>query len=224
MSTVAAPSRRNARKVERRLELIDATIDCLARHGYEGTTIGVVAETVGMSRGIVNFHFEAKDQLLLETLRYLSDEYRAHWKAALAEAGPTPAHRLWALALADFDRTICTTRKLAAWCAFWGEAKTRPTYRQMCGANDIEYQNTVVELCAALAPASVDPNKLARGIVCMLEGLWLHLMMAPKSLSRDEAREVATSHLATLLPSHFSPQGPVDALGAPRQEPERPSS
>jgi AcrR family transcriptional regulator len=215
MTTVTEPGRRRTIRTERRLELIDATIDCLARHGYEGTTISVVAETVGMSRGIVNFHFETKEQLLLETLRYLSDEYRAHWKSALVQAGPAPAAKLWALVVADFDRTICTARKLAAWCAFWGEAKTRPTYRQMCGANDAENQNTMVELCTALVPAGTDAQKLARALVCMLEGLWLHLMIAPKSLSRDDARDIATSHLAIVLPDHFSVLGPI--AGTPTQ-------
>ncbi|WP_413989703.1 TetR family transcriptional regulator C-terminal domain-containing protein [Labrys okinawensis] len=209
MAIVGEAKTRRSKGAERRQELIEVTIDCLARHGYEGTTIGVVAEAVGMSRGIVNFHFETKEQLLLATLRFLSDEYRAHWKGALATAGSQPARRLWALAMADFDRAICTPRKLAAWCAFWGEAKTRPTYRQMCGANDAEYQATAVELCAALAPDGVEPSQLARGIVCMLEGLWLHLMMSPGSLSREEARAVAAAQLALLLPGHFSAKGPL---------------
>lgn len=213
MSTAPAPSptRRQAQKSERRAELIEATIDCLAKHGYEATTVAVVAEAVGMSRGIVNFHFDTKQKLLLATLRHLSDEYRAHWRAALTAAGPSPAARLWALAAADFDKRVCTPRKLAAWCAFWGEAKSRPTYREMCGANDEEYQGTVIELCTALAPPGRDPVRLARGIVCMLEGLWLHLLMAPRDVSREEAREVALSQLRTLLPQHFGPDGPVAA-------------
>ncbi|MGH6753928.1 MAG: TetR family transcriptional regulator C-terminal domain-containing protein, partial [Bradyrhizobium sp.] len=191
VASSSPPTRRQAQKSERRQELIEATIDCLARHGYEATTVAVVAEAVGMSRGIVNFHFDTKERLLLAPLRHLSDEYRSHWRAAAAGAGASPADRLWALAAADFDKKVCAPRKLAAWCAFWGEAKTRPTYREMCGANDEEYQGTVIELCTALAPAGRDPQQLARGIVCMLDGLWLHLLMAPKDLSRDEAREVA---------------------------------
>ncbi|PRH85523.1 TetR family transcriptional regulator [Labrys okinawensis] len=216
MSTATGTSRARINRAERRSELIDATIDCLARYGYEGTTIGVVAETVGMSRGIVNFHFETKEQLLLETLRFLSDEYRDHWRAALAQAGPSAPEKLWAMVLADFDRSICTPRKLAAWCAFRGEAKARPTYRSMCNATDQENLDVVAELCAELVPAGVDARKLARAIVCMLEGLWLHLLIAPKNLSREEARDVAASHLAIVLPDHFTPSGPVPTERASR--------
>ncbi|WP_448950661.1 TetR/AcrR family transcriptional regulator [Labrys neptuniae] len=221
MSISTSTGRTRINRAERRSELIDATIDCLARYGYEGTTISVVAEAVGMSRGIVNFHFETKEQLLLETLRFLSDEYRGHWRAALAQAGSSAAERLWAMVLADFDRAICTPRKLAAWCAFRGEAKARPTYRSMCNATDQENLDVVADLCAELVPAGVDARKLARALVCMLEGLWLHLMIAPKSLSREEAREVAATHLALVLPQHFTSSGPIPAASSSLGQPVR---
>ena len=208
---VTAPARaqRQNTKAIRRQELIEATIDQLAKRGFEGTTLADVATAAGMSRGIVNFHFESKEKLLVETLRTLSDEYRGHWKAALKAAGADPAARLWALVSADFDKRICTPRKLGAWCAFWGEAKSRPTYRDLCSANDEDYQATVVELCRELAAPGQDHGALARVIVCMLEGLWLNLMMAPKDLKREQALACTRYHLVSVFPARFTVDGPV---------------
>jgi AcrR family transcriptional regulator len=204
-----AKTPRRASKEERRQDLIEATIDSLARRGYGETTLAEVADGAGMSRGIVNFHFESKHNLLVETLRYLSEEYRAHWRAALRAAGPGAAAQLWALVMADFDRRICNSRKLGAWCAFWGEAKSRPTYLELCGATDDEYQDMVVALCQTLAVEGQMPQRLARSLVCLLEGLWLHLMMVPKDLTRDEARASAVEFLVTAFPRHFTREGPV---------------
>src|SRR5262245_8129528 len=92
-----------APKALRRKELIEATIESLARRGYDETTMAVVADGAGLSRGIVNFHFETKERLLVETLRYLADEYREHWRRALDRAGSDPAARLLAFVAADFD-------------------------------------------------------------------------------------------------------------------------
>ena len=206
----ARPQRQNAKAV-RRQELIEATIDQLARRGFEGTTLADVATAAGMSRGIVNFHFDTKEKLLVETLRTLADEYRGHWRAAVKAAGPAAAARLWALVSADFDKRICTQRKLGAWCAFWGEAKSRPTYRELCSANDDEYQAVVIELCRDLAAPGQDHAVLARAIVCMLEGLWLHLMMAPKDLKREQALASARYHLVSVFPTRFTVDGPVAA-------------
>ena len=69
------------------MQLIDATIDSLAKRGYSETTMADVADGAGLSRGIVNFHFESKEKLLVATLQYMADEYSAHWRDGLSEGG-----------------------------------------------------------------------------------------------------------------------------------------
>ena len=200
---------RRQSKELRRQELIEATIDAIAKRGYEETTMAVVADGAGLSRGVVNFHFESKEKLLVETLRYMSDEYRAHWRRALHEAGPSAAEKLWALVLADFDRRICNPRKIAAWCAFWGEAKTRPHYRALCSANDQDYHLTLLTLCRELAAPGQSPDLLARSLNGLLEGLWLHVMMGPKEFGREDARACAVEMLVSVFPRHFTRDGPI---------------
>jgi TetR/AcrR family transcriptional repressor of bet genes len=202
---------RKASKETRQQQLIEATIDSLARRGYSDTTLANVADGAGLSRGIVNFHFESKEKLLVATLQYMSDEYSTHWHAALEKAPPTAAGRMWALVNADFDRRICTKRKLAAWCAFWGEAKSRPTYQALCGASDISYQKKFVDLCAELkteADYSYDPEPMALAICAMLEGLWFRLMMND-GLTREKALEAAVAQTAAAFPRHITTQGVI---------------
>lgn len=197
---------RKASKETRRQQLIEATIDSLARRGYAETTMADVADGAGLSRGIVNFHFESKEKLLVATLQYMADEYSAHWRAALLAAGHEPSDQLAALVAADFDRAICTKRKLAAWCAFWGEAKSRPTYQALCGARDEAYQNVFIELCRRLrdeAGYGFDPAQAALAISAMLEGLWLRLMMGTEGLTRESALTTANQLLDIVFPKHF---------------------
>jgi TetR/AcrR family transcriptional repressor of bet genes len=200
---------RKASKETRQQQLIEATIDSLAKRGYSDTTLANVADGAKLSRGIVNFHFESKEKLLVATLQYMSDEYAAHWAAAFEKAAPTAAGRMWALINADFDRKICTKRKLAAWCAFWGEAKSRPTYQALCGASDLNYQNTFVALCAELkteAGYTYDPEPMALGICSMMEGLWFRLMMND-GLTREKALGAAIEYVAAVFPKHIATTG-----------------
>jgi len=204
---------RKASKETRRQQLIEATIDSLAKRGYSETTMADVADGAGLSRGIVNFHFESKEKLLVATLQYMADEYSAHWRAALQKAGDDPARQLGTLVAADFDRSICNKRKLAAWCAFWGEAKSRPTYQALCGARDAAYQNVFIELCRRLKQDGgydFEPVATALGLSAMLEGLWLRLMMGTEEVTRETAHQAACEFLASVFPKHFSRERAVN--------------
>jgi AcrR family transcriptional regulator len=198
---------RKASKETRRQQLIEATIDSLAKRGYSETTMADVADGAGLSRGIVNFHFESKEKLLVATLQYMADEYSQHWRAALLRAGDEPARQLFTLVAADFDRSICNKRKLAAWCAFWGEAKSRPTYQALCGARDEAYQNVFIELCRVLKGEGgydFEPHAAALALSATLEGLWLRLMMGTEDVTRETALKAATEFLASVFPKHYA--------------------
>ncbi|TIS58713.1 MAG: transcriptional regulator BetI [Mesorhizobium sp.] len=200
---------RKASKEVRQLQLIEATIDSLAKRGYAETTMADVADGAGLSRGIVNFHFESKEKLLVATLQYMYDEYSAHWRTALQKAGDDPARQLQYLVWADFDRSICNKRKLAAWLAFWGEAKSRPTYQALSSSRDAYYQQVFVDLCATLKQSggyAYEPQVMALALSAMLEGLWLRLMMGTEDTTRETALQAANAFLASAFPKHYAQQ------------------
>jgi len=53
--------------VERREQIIDATMTTIAEHGIRGTTLDRIADAVGMSRGHVRHFVGNRDRLLLDT-------------------------------------------------------------------------------------------------------------------------------------------------------------
>ncbi|TGQ67477.1 transcriptional regulator BetI [Mesorhizobium sp. M00.F.Ca.ET.186.01.1.1] len=201
---------RKASKEVRQLQLIEATIDSLAKRGYAETTMADVADGAGLSRGIVNFHFESKEKLLIATLQHMYDEYSAHWRTALQKAGDDPARQLQYLVWADFDRSICNKRKLAAWLAFWGEAKSRPTYQALSSSRDNYYQQVFIDLCATLkgrGSYAYDPQVMALALSAMLEGLWLRLMMGTEDTTRETALQAANEFLSVAFPKHYPLKG-----------------
>lgn len=204
-----APRRKLSRE-ERRLQLIEATISVIAECGFARTTLGEVARRAGLSHGLANFHFESKEKLLAATLDHLSDEYRANWQAALAAVGPHPADRIAALIAADFAPAICTPDRLAAWCAFWGEAQSRPLYQAHCGSNDEEYQRLLDGLCRDLLILGGYPGdavRVARVLRVTTEGVWLDLMTMQAPYARDEALATVWAVAAAFFPRHFGPEG-----------------
>jgi TetR/AcrR family transcriptional repressor of bet genes len=203
-----ATKKRTAPKEQRQFQLIQATIRSVARNGLSDTTMATVAREAGLSQGIINLHFQSKDRLLIETLRYIADEYRITWEKALKEAGDLPAEKLAALVAVDFKAPVCDRNKLAVWFAFWGESKSRPTYRKICALRDMAYRQEIVQVCKELIRdgryEGVDAQIIASGLSAMTSGLWLDLLTNPRSMSRDHAYAICMAYLATTFQNHFS--------------------
>jgi TetR/AcrR family transcriptional repressor of bet genes len=210
---------RTVAKEIRREQLIKSTIDSIAKRGFAETTLANVADGAGLSRGIVNFHFRSKEALLVATLEYLADEYRTSWLRALERAGPSPAERLAALVQTDFDAAVCSRKKLAVWHAFYGEAKSRPTYRKLCGQRDREYYAVLREACVAViregSYEGVDADRIATGLTAMSDGLWLALLTHWEHFDRHAARDTCLTFLATVFPRHFTEPALSRAEAAP---------
>lgn len=201
------PSKRTASKEARRLQLIQATIRSIAKHGLAETTIASVSQEARLSQGIVNLHFQSKERLLIETLQYVTDEYKDTWEKALTQAGPGAAERLYALLGVDYDKSVFDRDKIAVWFAFWSETKSRPTYRKLCAERDLGYDTILTELVGLViddgAYDSLDPGLVANGLAAMAEGLWLDLLVNPREMNRDRARSILSTFLSRLFPRHF---------------------
>jgi TetR/AcrR family transcriptional repressor of bet genes len=206
-ATATTSSRRTASREARRQQLIDATMKCIARKGMGSTTLSDVAKEAGLSQGIVNLHFESKDNLLAETLTTLADEYREKFDKALRDAGPGPADKLWAIMEHDLRPSICNRGKLAVWFAFWGEVKSRPTYQRICAEWDQRYDDVVAELCDEIAAEGGYKNATASSVAFtlapMINGFWLSCLISPQTWSRDAAKTAVMDYLSSMFPDHY---------------------
>lgn len=200
--------KRTEPKEKRKVQLIRATIRSIARNGLSYTTMAIVSKEAGLSQGIVNLHFQSKERLLVETLEFVVDEYRAAWEQALQKAENSSAAKLEALVEVDYKASVCDRNKLAVWFAYWGESRSRPTYRKLCAEQDRLYRKVMTQLCEDLIAeggyTGLNPTVVATGLSAMSEGLWLDLLLSPRSMSRELARDISLSHLSSVFPRHFS--------------------
>ena len=187
----------------RKQQLIDATMDCIDKLGISQTTLARIAERAGLSQGNVVFHFQSKEALLDQTLRFLDDEYLSNWQAALAAAEPDPMSQLCALIKASFAPRICNRRKISVWYAFWGESRSRPKYMRVCGANDKALSDKFLSLCEALAGqpgVRLSPATAALSIQGMIDGLWQNFLLGPPGLKREQAVQTVFELLDAIYP------------------------
>jgi AcrR family transcriptional regulator len=107
VAAVAVRGPHAERTAAMRKRLIDAAIDCLGRLGYGATTLQVVTDAAGVSRGAVLHHFPNKVDLMIAVAEYAAGKQNRLVARLLGSTKP------------GMDRYLAIT--MATW-----EAMTRP--------------------------------------------------------------------------------------------------
>ncbi len=88
-TTMGARRRPQAeRSAETRARLVAAAIACLHRVGYGATTVTLVAEAAGVSRGAMTHQFPAKTDMMVAVVRSVFRMDSDHYQRSVAELSP----------------------------------------------------------------------------------------------------------------------------------------
>jgi AcrR family transcriptional regulator len=85
-----------------RKRLIEAAIECLTKQGYGATTLQLVTDTAGASRGAILHHFPSKVDLMIAVAEYAAGKQNRHVARLLADTEPG-MDRYLALTTATWD-------------------------------------------------------------------------------------------------------------------------
>ena len=206
--TKSTVKRRAMSKQARRDQLIKATIKCIASHGLSGTTMADITQEAGLSLGIVNLHFKSKEKLLIETLRHVADEYKDGLDRIFSDTSKSKVEKLIAHVDYDFSSKIINRNKLAVWFAFWGEAKSRPTYSKICAKHDTDLALSLTLLFKELIEEGdyrhADAELITTAYTALADGLWLDILITPRETSPAKAHAIAMNYLSIQFPRHLS--------------------
>ncbi|PSJ54304.1 TetR family transcriptional regulator C-terminal domain-containing protein [Kumtagia ephedrae] len=189
---------------ERRQSLLDAAVAVIAREGLVGITIRSIAAEAGCSYGVVSFHFNSKEGIILAALDYTVEEYE---QALKLDAG-TPAARLKTMIESDFGGKVASARRLAFWLAFWAESVRVPSYRKRCAELKARYNAYAEADVAALAEArgvKVDAGQVARSLNAMIDGFWIANLVMDNAgpAGQAAAKQACFAFLRAIFPEDF---------------------
>jgi TetR/AcrR family transcriptional regulator, transcriptional repressor of bet genes len=112
----------------RREQICRAAVAVIAREGYAGTTMRMVAQEAGVSTGMLNHYFANRQDLLIQSLVYVSERSLVRYSAAIAglEAGEQRLEALLDSVLGEDEESEETWR---VWINVHGEAVRLPQLR-----------------------------------------------------------------------------------------------
>lgn len=193
---------RPSNRAQRRAEIVDGLQAVMAREGYEAASVAEVAKAAGLTTGLVHYHFQSKQEILLALIERLGQglEERAAPRVAKAK---TPRAKLDALLDVHLARGQGDPTALACWVAVGAEAIRQPEVREAYGA---VLGRRVERFTALLREALAEAGRGTRGakagaaaLSATIEGYFQLAAASPDLVPRGSAARSAKRMLDGLL-------------------------
>ncbi|AXA24641.1 TetR family transcriptional regulator C-terminal domain-containing protein [Pseudomonas putida] len=179
---------------ERKAILVQATLACLKRDGFQGASIRKISAEAGVSVGLISHHYSGKDELVAEAYRAVTGRVMGLLRESMAQAAPNARERLSAFFRGSFCAELLDPQLLDAWLAFWGAVKTAEAINQAHDHSYSEYRNELAELLAALAGEegwqAFDADLAAISLSALLDGLWLESGLNPNTFTPEQGVQI----------------------------------
>ncbi|MER5935534.1 TetR/AcrR family transcriptional regulator [Streptomyces sp. NPDC002054] len=200
---------KQARSRATRSRLLESAVSCLAEQGWAGSTVAVVAEHAGVTRGAAQYHFPTREDLFTAAVEYVAEERSAALRN-LFPAGPAarPAARPAVIeALVDLFTGTLFRAALQLWVAASNEEQLRPRVTELEARVGRETHKIAVELLGA-DESVPGVRETVQGLLDLARGLGL-----ANVLTDDTARRArVVSQWTRIIESTLGP--PPAAAGS----------
>ncbi|GEB49568.1 MULTISPECIES: TetR/AcrR family transcriptional regulator [Streptomyces] len=182
----AAPKQDRSRATRQRL--LESAVTCLAEHGWSGSTVTVVAEHAGVSRGAAQHHFPTREDLFTAAVEYVAEERSRALRAAIDrgpadEAAASPAYTA-VRTLVDLYTGTLFRAALHLWVAATNEPQLGPRVAALEARIGRETHRMAVELLGA-DEREPGVRETVQGLLDMARGLGLANLLTDDSARRE---------------------------------------
>ncbi|OEV05089.1 TetR/AcrR family transcriptional regulator [Streptomyces oceani] len=173
----AAPKQDRSRATRRRL--LEAAVTCLAEHGWTGSTVTVVAERAGVSRGAAQHHFPTREELFTAAVEYVAEQRSAVLRDL---PGTASTHAVVELVVGLYTGPLFRAA-LQLWVAASHEPQLGPRVAALEARIGRETHRMTLELLHA-DEATPGVRETVQGLLDMARGLGLANLLSDDSARR----------------------------------------
>jgi TetR/AcrR family transcriptional repressor of bet genes len=185
----------------RRKSLKAAALRVIAVHGYENATVERIAIEAGVSRGLVNHYFASKDDLLLLAYHSLMDRVTAETRKAALRRNAA-VDQMLAIIDAIFGAGVFDQVSRDAYLAFWGASRSSASLRKATREHYHQYHRNMRSLAKRAGQdhgLGVDADRLATGLIGLIDGMWLQLSLGVAGVSPGKAVAICRNYVTERL-------------------------
>ncbi len=161
---------------------------CLAERGWAGSTVSVVAEHAGVSRGAAQHHFPTREDLFTAAVEYVAEERSVALRALFPEGAAAAGRRAVVAALVDLYTGPLFRAALHLWVAASNEEQLRGRVTELEARVGRESHRIAVDLLGA-DERRPGTRETVQGLLDMARGLGLANLLTDDAARRDRVVE-----------------------------------
>lgn len=157
-------------------QILEATMQVIVRDGLDAASMRAVAEEAEVSLGLLSYHFDAKENLIVSAFKLGVDRLIEFTARQIDAAGPDPIDRVRAAVRSFFDAEFVSSEYLALWFAIWGVSRTNPEVAELERTLHTRYNQIIGATIQAASP-DLTASKVGERITdlaALQNGLWLN--------------------------------------------------
>ncbi len=179
---------------DRREDILGATLEAIEDKGIDQVRGADIAKRVGVSAGLVFYHFDNLDNLIISALRSAAAHDMAHLQAVLDGTAGDVTTRLRAV-LREYGPTG-TAFGWRMWVESWSASLRNPELRGVIRTLDAGWRDVLIRLIDEGTAAGEfhcpDPAGAAWRLTAMLDGLAVQQVVFDEAVTREQVADWVT--------------------------------
>jgi AcrR family transcriptional regulator len=203
-------SAKTAARGDRRQEILAAAAQVITDRGLAETRIQDIAESCGVSTGLILYYFESKDRLLVEALTYANDQFYLRLSRELRKNPSARAQldRLIELSVPGLLPDYPFLDEWALWVEIWVRALRDPEMAKEHEVLNRRWRRSIADIVrhgreTREFPDGLDPDELGVQIGALIDGLAIQVLMDHSDVTPEDmlraSREVSSKLIGFAL-------------------------
>ncbi|MBM3380928.1 MAG: TetR/AcrR family transcriptional regulator [Betaproteobacteria bacterium] len=174
---------------ERKSQIINATIDCIARYGYNNFSMQDVARIADVSKGIIHYYFLNKEDLMMAVLDRVAGDIEG-LLTGITERTQDPVEQLRQLIRVCFD---IVRQKREYYCInmdFWTQINQKEKVRLAVAKHYGKFRGSTAAIVQTGVDTGVfkpiDADHAASVIIAIVDGISLQWLFDESSFPYDD--------------------------------------
>lgn len=196
---------RHAPEGDRRQELIEATLECIAELGIQSTTVRAVAAKAGVSNGLIRHHFENKANLIVAAYRRTMELITEAAFEVLASKEGTPHQRLNRFVRVALGGQASEYRMISLWATFISQIGVDPVIASLRSQEYLSLRRATEALIAEVFeaegrnPSKEEVEQMAIVANAVLDGLWIEACLDETGKTVEQMIDLGINAFETLM-------------------------